>query len=130
MAEQIAEEPFDFEEHEKTAIAAYLKIQPFYKDFASVVARIIEECLKKRGIKIHSIQHRSKEPESFGRKAAIPSEADPTKPKYPKPLEQIADLAGIRVISHFPGTLSEIDRLLQEEFEVSERLGGGGGLVP
>lgn len=129
MAEQITERPFDFGEHEKTAIAAYLKVQPFYKDFASVVARIIEECLKKRGIKIHSIQHRSKEPESFGRKAAIPSEADSSKPKYPKPLEQISDLAGIRVITHFPGTLNEIEHLLQEEFEVIERSDKGKELI-
>ncbi len=112
---------FDFAGHEKTAIAAYLKVQPFYKDFAGVVARIIEECLKKRGIKIHSIQHRPKEAESFGRKAAIPSEADPAKPKYQSPLEQIVDLAGIRVITHFPGTLTEIDRMLKEEFEVIDR---------
>ena len=118
MAEENIEQPFDFGEHEKTAIAAYLKVQPFYKDYASVVARIIEECLKKRRIKIHSIQYRAKEPESFGRKAAIPSEADSSKPKYPEPLKQINDLAGIRVITHFPGTLIEIDQLLQQEFEV------------
>ena len=106
IVEQNSEKPFDFAEHEKSAIAAYLKVKTFYEGFASVVARIIEECLNKRGIKIHSIQHRSKEPEGFGRKAIIPSEADPTKPKYPKPLEQITDLAGIRVITHFPGTLA------------------------
>lgn len=129
MAEQSVEQVFNPAEHEKTAIAAYLKIQPFYKDFANVVARIIEECLKKRGVKIHSIQHRSKEPESFGRKAGIPSEVDPTKPKYPKPLEQIVDLAGIRVITHFPGTLAEIDRLLQEEFDVVERSDKGQELI-
>ena len=81
MSEQNVEQPFDFSSHEKTSIAAYLKVQPFYKDFAGVVARIIEECSKKRGIKTHSIQHRAKEPESFGRKAAIPLEGDSTKPK-------------------------------------------------
>src|ERR1035437_9846888 len=129
MAEQNVEQAFDFAEQEKTAIATYLKVQPFYKDFAGVVARIIEECSKKRKIKIHSIQYRAKEPESFGRKAAIPSEVDPTKPKYLKPLEQIVDLAGIRVITHFPGTLAEIDRLLKEEFEVVERSDKGEELI-
>jgi putative GTP pyrophosphokinase len=129
MADQNLEQAFDFAEHEKTSIASYLKMQPFYRDFASVVARIIEECLKKRGIKVHSIQNRPKEPESFGNKAIIPLEADPTKPKYPRPLEQITDLAGIRVITHFPGTLSEIDRLLQEEFEIVERSDKGEELI-
>ena len=121
MNEQTPLPAFDFAEHQKSAVSDYLKVQPFYKDLASVVGRIIEECLAKRGIKIHSVQYRAKEPNSFGRKAAIPSEADPTKPQYPKPLEQITDLAGVRVITHFPGTLADIDRLLQEEFEVLER---------
>lgn len=121
MTEQTQISPFDFAEHQKSAVSDYLKVQHFYKDLASVVARIIEECLVKRGIKIHSVQYRAKDPNSFGRKAAIPSEADPAKPQYPKPLEQIPDLAGVRVITHFPGTLADIDRLLQEEFEVIER---------
>src|SRR5712671_3202419 len=121
MNEQTPLPAFDFAEHQKSAVSDYLKVQPFYKDLASVVARIIEECLTRRDIKIHSVQYRAKDPNSFGRKAVIPSEADPTKPQYPKPLEQITDLAGVRVITHFPGTLADIDRLLQEEFEVLER---------
>jgi hypothetical protein len=36
-----------------------------------------------------------KDPSSFGRKAAIPSERDPTLPKYAEPLRQIKDLAGV-----------------------------------
>jgi hypothetical protein len=86
--------PFDFQEHERAAVAEYLKHQPFYADLASVVSRIIEECLKKRQIKIHSVQHRSKDASSVGRKAAIPSEKDPNRPKYDRPIEQITDLAG------------------------------------
>lgn len=121
MNEQTSLPAFDFTEHQKSAVSDYLKVLAFYKDLASVVARVIEECLVKRGIKIHSVQYRAKDPNSFGRKAAIPSEADPATPQYPKPLEQITDLAGVRVITHFPGTLVDIDRLLQEEFEVLER---------
>ena len=121
MIEQSQEHAFDPDEHQKSAISAYLKVQPFYKDLANVIARIIEECLKKRGVKVHSVQNRAKDPNSFGRKAAIPSETDPTKPKYTDPLQQITDLAGVRVITHFPGTLADIDRILQAEFKVLER---------
>jgi hypothetical protein len=39
IIEYNSEKPFDFAEHEKSAIAAYLKIQPFYAGFANVVAR-------------------------------------------------------------------------------------------
>lgn len=113
--------PFDFAAHERAAIAEYLKVRPFYDDLAGGIARIIEECLKQRQIKVHSVQHRAKDPTSFGHKASIPSEADPAAPKYPKPIEQVMDLAGVRVITHFPSTLKDIDRLLNEEFTVVER---------
>src|SRR5216683_1471163 len=100
--------PFDFGGHERTAISDYLQVQPFYDGLSNVVARIIEENLKQRNITVHSVQHRAKEPRSFGRKAATPSETDPDSPKYPNPLQNITDLAGIRVITHLRGTLAEI----------------------
>jgi len=64
---------YDFQEHKRAAVAEYLKHQPFYVDVASVVARILEECLKRNQTKVHSVQHRAKDASSFGRKAAIPS---------------------------------------------------------
>jgi putative GTP pyrophosphokinase len=87
---------FDFQEHERVAVAEYLKRQSHYADLASVISRIVEECLKKREIKIHSVQHRAKDANSLGRKATIPSELDPNRPKYDRPLEQITDLAGVK----------------------------------
>jgi ppGpp synthetase/RelA/SpoT-type nucleotidyltranferase len=51
----------------------------------------------------------------------MPSEADATKPKYAEPLEEITDLAGVRVIAFFPGTLSSIDSVINEEFEITEK---------
>ncbi len=113
--------PFDFGGHERTAISDYLQVQPFYDGLSNVVARIIEENLKQRNITVHSVQHRAKEPRSFGRKAATPSETDPDSPKYPNPLQNITDLAGIRVITHLRGTLAEIDNLMKDEFEIVER---------
>ena len=119
----------DLSSHERAAVSAYLYIQPFYHDLASVIARLIQECLKKRQIKVHSVQFRAKEASSFGRKAAIPSELDPEKPKYSDPLVQITDLAGVRIITHFPGTLADIDRLLSDEFDILERSDKGVELI-
>ncbi len=101
--------PCDFQEHERAGVAEYLKHQAFYADLASVVARILEECLKTNHIKIQSVQHRAKDATSFGHKAAIPSELDPARPKYDQPIQQITDLAGIRIITQVLGTLPEID---------------------
>jgi putative GTP pyrophosphokinase len=123
------ENAFDFGAHEQAAVAAYLKRHGFYESLASIVKRILEEALKRRGIQVHSVQARAKEPASFGKKAAQPSEADPAKPKYPYPLEQITDLTGVRVITYFPGTLEEIDRMLADEFRVVERSDKGAELI-
>jgi ppGpp synthetase/RelA/SpoT-type nucleotidyltranferase len=130
MTEQEDEaEPHDLEQHAQAAIAAYLRVQPFYENLADVVARVLQECLNGRGIKVHSVQHRAKDPSSFGRKAAIPSDVDPSSPKYGVPLKEITDLAGVRVITHFPGTLTEVDRLLSEEFDVVEKANKGLELI-
>jgi len=115
--------------HGQAAVGHYLREQNFYEDLAEVIARLIQECLKKRLIKVHSVQYRAKDAASFGRKASIPSEIDPTKPKYERPLDQITDLAGIRVITHFPSTLDDIDQLLKDEFDVRERSDKGVELV-
>ena len=122
------EKAFDFGAHEQAAVTAYLKCHRFYEDLASTVKRILEETLHRSGVKVHSVQARAKDPASFGQKAAQPSEVDPTKPKYPYPLEQITDLAGIRVITYFPSTLAEIDRILADEFRIVERSDKGATL--
>lgn len=112
---------FDFAQHEQNAISSYLRVRPFYEELASVVGRVIEECLAKRNITVHSVQHRAKDPVSFGRKAAIPSDGSPERPKYDSPLDQITDLAGVRVITNVRQTIGEVDRLLYQEFTVVER---------
>lgn len=105
----------------KDAVAVYLERQDFYRDLAFAVRRIVEECLNKRGIQVHSVQARAKTATSVGRKAATPSDADPSKPKYTDPLNQITDLAAVRVIAFFPKTVDQIETLLGDEFEVVER---------
>ena len=112
---------FDFRAHEEAAVAAYYRKRQYFKSFADIIQQIIQEALTRRNIKVQSVQAREKDPESFGKKAGTPLETDPTKPKYPQPLEQITDLAGIRVITYFPKTLGEVDKLLNEEFDIQER---------
>jgi putative GTP pyrophosphokinase len=122
-------QPIELDVQAQSAVAAYLRVQPYYENLAAVVARVLQECLKKRDIKVHSVQHRAKDPTSFGRKASIPSEVDPIARKYSEPLKEITDLAGVRVITHFPATLAEVDRLLVEEFEIVEKSNKGLELI-
>lgn len=129
MTETESESPFDFAAHGDSAVAQYLPRQAFWRDLASVVKRIVMESLDRKGIKVQSVEARPKDAASLSKKAAQPSEADPSRPKYSDPLAQITDLAGVRVITYFPGTLADIDQLLQEEFDVVERSDKGAELV-
>lgn len=122
-------DPFDFKAHEQAAVTTYLKQRGFYADLATVVKRILEESLKRREIQVHSVEARAKDPSSFGRKASQPSEGDPAKPKYPFPLAQITDLAGVRVIAFFPSTVTTIDEIVKEEFRIVERSDKGAELI-
>jgi putative GTP pyrophosphokinase len=119
----------DLTEHAQAAVAAYLERRGFFEDLAVAVKRIVEEALKRRDIRVHSVQARAKDPTAFAKKASLPSDADPSQPKYTQPLEQITDLAGVRVITYFPSTLAQIDRVLDEEFNVVERLDKGAVLI-
>ncbi len=66
---------------------------------------------------------------SFGRKSGTPSETDPNSPKYPEPLKQITDLAGVRIIAYFPKTVTEINSLIDDEFEIVEQSDKGQELI-
>lgn len=111
---------FDFAAHEQAAVNSYLKVYPHWSDVAAAIGRIIEQAIKSRDIQVHSVQFRSKDPASFGRKAGKPSGTDPTRPKYPNPLTEIMDLSATRIITFFPRTINEIGAMLSEEFEVLE----------
>ena len=127
--EKVEAPKFDFTQHEQAAVAAYLKVAPFYVELSEAIKRIVEESLRKREIRINAVEARGKSPVSFGRKAAKPSESDPAKPMYPDPLNQIQDLAAVRVITFFPRTLDDIDKMLKEEFKVIEHADKGDELI-
>ncbi|HUD46455.1 MAG TPA: hypothetical protein VMR33_06475 [Candidatus Baltobacteraceae bacterium] len=112
---------FDFETHRLKAIAEYQKVRPSYEEFADVVRKILSEVFDARELRVHSIQARAKEIESFGRKVLEPSDIGPEEPRYPNPLTDITDLAGVRVITFFPRTLEEVGNFIRSEFNVTEK---------
>jgi putative GTP pyrophosphokinase len=82
---------------------------------------VLSASLTANNVTFHEIEARAKDLESFGKKAAKPLESDPRRPKYPRPLEQITDLAGTRIITFFPKTLSAVDDCINTEFQVVEK---------
>jgi putative GTP pyrophosphokinase len=123
MSEIIKESaPFDFESHRKQAVEQYAKKRKLYEEFAWEIENILTEAIDTRNIKINVIQSRAKDEKSFGKKAMTADEQNPEKPKYKNPMSDITDLAGVRVITFFPSTVAEVCQLIQEEFEIIERV--------
>jgi ppGpp synthetase/RelA/SpoT-type nucleotidyltranferase len=112
---------FDFQAHAEAAVGRFRTLRPNYELLADVAKRVLGDTLGVAGIRFHSIEARAKSLESFGKKAAKPSEVDPSKPKYQDPVREIVDLAGIRVITFLPRTVDQVCAHVQREFTVLER---------
>jgi putative GTP pyrophosphokinase len=113
---------FDFEAHRRTAVGEYAQRRPLYEAFITVVRNILRDAIQRKSLRITSIDARTKELESFGEKAVTRSERNPEEPKYKKPLDEIQDLAGVRVITFFPRSVEEVGECVREEFEVVEHI--------
>ena len=114
------EEPFSFADHRRIAVEKYLRVRPQYEAFALAVREIVARALTTRDVVVNSVEARAKDLESFGNKAEAQSEIDPGVPKYQNPLQDITDLAGVRVITFFPRTVGEVGACIRDEFEVVE----------
>lgn len=112
---------FDFQNHKITAINEYVRVRPIYEKFTDSLKNILSKVLNENKISFHSIEARAKDIESFGEKSIKHSDENPSEPKYLKPLDEITDLAGVRIITFFPKTIDEIDKLLHSQFHIIEK---------
>ena len=102
--EEEQDEQFDFVEHRRAAVEEYRRIRGRYEAFAQAVKEILVQALRAADIRVSSVEPRAKDPESFGAKAELPSDSDHRAPKYRRPIDEITDLAGVRIIAFFPRT--------------------------
>ena len=116
--------PFDFERHRVSAEAEYQRTRPLYASFVEEVRRILRESLAAASLQTASVDARAKEVESLG-KSCHSSDQDSEQPKYSNPLEQITDLAGVRVIVFFPKTVAQVEHQIKTEFLVIDRVDKG-----
>ena len=99
---------------------AYGLVRGLYSDFASSLALVIENCVEDAGISVHSITHRAKGLDSFERKAGELSPDNPLSAKYPDPMTDITDKAGVRIITYFLSTVSRLSALIPAQLDVLE----------
>lgn len=88
----------------------YDKNANIYKQFSSEVAQIIDKILKSKCILYHSITNRVKEKESFINKCK--------KDSYSNPVEEIMDVAGVRIIAYTNNDVKKICKVIEQDFEI------------
>ena len=123
--EEEQDEQFDFVAHRRAAVEEYRRIRGRYEAFAQAVKEILVQALRAADIGVSSVEPRAKDPESFGAKAELPSDSDHREPKYRRPIDEITDLAGVRIIAFFPRALASIGDCIREEFDVIEHTDHG-----
>jgi putative GTP pyrophosphokinase len=126
MSEEAAEgatEPnvFDFDEHRRKAIDEYEEVKDLYEECSQAVRSVLRTVLDQESVRTLSVEARVKDVESFGTKVIRPSDTDPGQPRYPKPLTDITDLSGARVITFLLADIERVNELVEREFEVIEK---------
>ena len=103
------------------ALQRYASLRPSYEAFCRTIRQDLMERIAQRSIRIHSIEARAKTPENVERKILRILAAKRTSMAVEDPLRWVTDLAGVRVITFFPRTVSEIDAVIRERFFVLEK---------
>lgn len=104
----------------KLANEWYILNRPIYKTLANKIENIISEILDINTLSYHIITSRSKTIESF--KEKINNE------KYDDPINQITDLAGIRIITYVEDEVRDVCKLITETFEIDKENSSDKGL--
>jgi putative GTP pyrophosphokinase len=98
----------------EAAHAAYTEKQPLYKKLAQEVRYILETKLEAAGLIPVAITDRPKDIESFAEKIK--------RKQYSKPLEEMTDLAGARVVCSYESDLAKVAEVIEANFDVLERV--------
>ena len=94
----------------KKAEAWYDKNAVIYERFSYEVSQIIEKILKSKKISYQSITQRVKDRDSYLNKCK--------KDNYSNPVEEIMDVAGIRIIAYTNNDVKRICRIIEQEFTI------------
>lgn len=102
----------DTQEH----IERYKNLYSVYKDFAKLTESLLKSLLEGAQIKVHFTESRAKSIESFENKITRPEK------NYADPLNEMPDLAGIRVVLYYIDDVLKVGELIKSQFEVVEEV--------
>ena len=83
------------------------------------MAQVIEASFGQANVRYHSIDPRAKDVDSFEQKACKTDDAGAA--KYQNPLEELTDLAGVRVIVFTIDDIATVTEFVDENFEIIEK---------
>ncbi len=99
------------EDPHRVILGEYDERAPLYAEFASTVHALVAACLNKRKIKVHSVSFRVKKRDSLAGKLTGGGY------RYAH-IEDVTDVAGVRVVTYFADEVDNIARLIEDEFTV------------
>lgn len=95
------------------AVRKFLELLPMYERLAEEVAYILERAVRATGVQYAHVLHRAKNLNSFCEKAA--------RKRLSRPLDEVTDLAGVRITYLYLADRHTIESLIANEFEIIEK---------
>lgn len=96
---------------QRRILDAYETSQGLYGDYCRTLGGLIDTVLSPRGIQTHSISFRAKSVESLAEKITRPDKSYAT-------IEEITDLAGVRITTYFADDVDRVAEVLRAEFSI------------
>lgn len=97
-------------------INEYNQVYPTYVQFVNKLQKLLTELLEESKIEhLNPLEFRAKDPKSFAEKIQRPDK------NYTDPLNELSDLAGLRIIAYYNEDCERIKDLLKKEFIIDSR---------
>ena len=104
----------------------YDRRRALYDRFAIRLTSLLEEAVLKAGIKIHTINKRTKTLDSFVKDLKKESRSARSKGELERALSRLTDQAGLRVITYLPTDIEKVGGVIEKEFNVIKKVDVGG----
>jgi putative GTP pyrophosphokinase len=114
LQERQAHELSKIWDEQPTVIRAFIENQPQYEQLCSEVAYILKMRFTAGRIEFSAVSSRAKTLRSFAEKI--------TRKQYQNPFNEVTDFAGVRVVYLYRSDRSNIEHLIESEFEVIEKI--------
>lgn len=94
------------------------RVLPVHSEFTKRISDLLSRLISDSSIKVHAIEQRTKNQESFREKLLRPGK------NYSKPMTQITDLSGVRIILYYQEDVQRVIEMIESEFITDKEASG------